>query len=108
MKSRTILFFTLFYLTTYLGISYLINYAWNIEITFIELLTIGLFFSILLITLLSFDVPEKIANKIITRKPEITVYNDDESVEPIIEEENFFERKQSVGEGGVKVEENKK
>lgn len=108
MKSLTILFFTLSYLTTYLGISYLINYAWNLEMSFIELLVIGLIFSILLIVLLVFDVPEKIADKL-SRKPEVVVvYKDSEPSEDFVEDEvvDFFERKE--GEGGVKIEENQK
>lgn len=101
MKPITIFFFTLFYLTTYLGINYLINYFFDLGMSFIELLVIGFLFSILLIVLLTFDVPEKIANKIITRNP------DNDNVKEIIEEEmvdDFFERKKEEDNGGDFVE----
>lgn len=113
MNALTVLTWTLAYFSIDLSASYLLNYFFDLHTSFLEILAIAVIFSTILVILLTFDVPEKIANKIITKKPEIIFYNYNEDVEPIIDNEeyvvdNFFERKQSAGkDGGVKVEENK-
>lgn len=91
MKPQKILFFTLSYLIAYLGITYLIDYFFELKTNVIEVFLIGLFFSILLIVLLVFDVPEKIINKLIRKQKK-----DKELDENLIEQEemvdDFFEK----------------
>lgn len=94
MKPLKVLFFSLLYFLVYFTISLGIDLYFGLETSIPELVVIGLFFDILLIVLLVFDIPEKIVDKLSG--------NDEEIVDNLEEIEDFEEPSQKKEE---KVEE---
>jgi len=71
MKPLKIVLLMLAYLTTYFTVSFSLDRYFSLQTNFLAMALIGLFFGLVLISLIIFEIPDKIVAKL-TKKEEIT------------------------------------
>ncbi|MBI5066139.1 hypothetical protein HZA97_07935 [Candidatus Woesearchaeota archaeon] len=104
MKAIQIFFFSLLYFLVYLTISLAIDLYFGLETSIPELVTIGLMFNLLLIVLLVFEVPDKIAEKFARKKESVLFY----ITEDVKDDKNTSELLETLEGNATKIESPKK